>query len=94
VREDDLTVVPDRRGPHPKGMTVGFLFGKSPIRSGAESRFCFVLTDAAGFDAKAGSLEIITDDGSKVTCAEEMTRWPGGSRTVAGEGHPLFIGRF
>jgi hypothetical protein len=50
-----------------KGAAVGFSFGKSPITPGAESRFCFVLTDATSFDAKATSLVIIADDGSKVT---------------------------
>ena len=61
------TIGPDSFKRDPKGMTVGFSFGKTPVTPGAESRFCFVLTDAAGFDAKAGSLVIIADDGSKVT---------------------------
>ncbi len=30
-----------------KGATVGFSFGKNPVTAAAESRFCFVLTDAA-----------------------------------------------
>lgn len=49
-----------------KGGTVGFSFGASPLARDAESRFCFVLTDATEFDAKTGSLIIIADDGSKV----------------------------
>lgn len=46
--------------------TVGFSFKKNPVKPDAESRFCFVLTDATEYDVKAGSLVIIADDGSKV----------------------------
>jgi hypothetical protein len=59
------TIGPDRV--MPMGAAVGFSFGKRPLRPGDESRFCFVLTDATEFDAQAGSLVIIADDGSKAT---------------------------
>lgn len=46
---------------------LGFSFDKNPIAPSGESRFCFAFTDAVKFDAKAGSLVIIADDGSSVT---------------------------
>jgi hypothetical protein len=58
---------PDHVNRYSKGATVGFWFGKTPITPAADSRFCFVLTNAAKFDARAGSLVIIADDGSKTT---------------------------
>jgi hypothetical protein len=48
------------------GPIVGFSFGETPVTPGDESRACFVLTDATAFDAYAGSLVIIADDGSNV----------------------------
>jgi len=66
-RVDGLgTIEPDSVNRAPNG-AVSFSFGKSPVTAGAESRFCFVHTDATEFDAKAGSMVIIAEDGSKVT---------------------------
>ena len=67
-RTDGLgTIGPDSVNYTPNGATVGFSFGKKPITAGAESRFCFIFTDATKFDAKAGSMVITADDGSTVT---------------------------
>jgi len=60
------TIGPDSVKRLPRRGSVGFSFRKTPIASGAESRFCFVLTDATGFDPTGGSLAIIANDGSKV----------------------------
>ncbi len=56
-----------RRASKSRGDRVAFSFERTPIASGEESRFCFVLTNATRFAAKAGSLTIIASDGSKVT---------------------------
>lgn len=65
------TIGPDSVSYSPNGTTVEFLFGKKPITAGALSHSCFVFTDATKFDkavsAKAGSMVITADDGSKVT---------------------------
>lgn len=59
------TIAPDSVNCATNGTTVGFSFGKNPITSGSESRFCFVLTEATEFDTS--SMVIIANDGSKVT---------------------------
>src|SRR5262245_14743748 len=81
------TIGPDSVNRDKKGATVGFSFGKGPVTPGAESRFCFALTDATGFDAKEGSLVIIADDGDRkstrlnsshlgTSCTSSPTRFP------------------